>query len=284
MTGIAVLISHGANRMTRYLFLDGGCLRARIKEVGARYCGGSHLEINWWGPSAGFQKIFYYDALPAQRPSQSDEDFDAERQEVEELHAKLATLDRFRVNEGDTRYRKGRGLEQKKVDVMIAVDMMIHTIRRNMEDAALIAGDADFTPLLNALSYEGMFVTLIHPPKASKDLLAAADARLPMSVKQIFDWLTESSRAKFGRFPTPSYGTSTHHGNCEFIWSSGDYPDRVEVWHDLTEESIWASWPVPERNDRMSLRGGNWRNTRLVAMDDFGIDLPSELPAQFAHL
>ncbi len=88
------------------------------------------LNINWWGPAAGYQKIFYYDALPTRKPNQSAEDFDAERQEVEHLHAKLATFDRFRVNEGDTRYRRGRGLEQKKVDVMIAVDMMIHTIRQ----------------------------------------------------------------------------------------------------------------------------------------------------------
>ncbi|MGO8477590.1 hypothetical protein ACC739_37275, partial [Rhizobium ruizarguesonis] len=70
-----------------------------------------------------------YDALPARKPSQSDEDFEDERQDVEHLHAKLANFDRFRVNEGDNRYRKGRGLEKKKVDVMIAVDMMIHTIR-----------------------------------------------------------------------------------------------------------------------------------------------------------
>jgi hypothetical protein len=93
------------------------------------------LEINWWGPSAGLQKIFYYEALPARRPNQSEEEFEAVVQQARDLHEHLATFDRFRVNEGDTRYRRGRGLEQKKVGVMIAVDMMIHTIRRNMSEA-----------------------------------------------------------------------------------------------------------------------------------------------------
>ena len=281
--GLGITTARGQQPVTRYLFLDGGCLRARLKDIATRYCRGAPLKINWWGPSGGFQKIFYYDALPSQKPNQSDEEFEAERKEVEDLHAKLATFDRFRVNEGDTRYRKGRGLEQKKVDVMIAVDMMIHTIRRNMDDAALLAGDADFTPLLNALSNEGMFVTLIHPPKVSKDLLAAADARHPMTVKQIYDWLDVPSKANFGAFPTPSYGDTSHDENCQLIWSSND--DRsIELWLHLIGETIWASWPAPERADRLSLRGGSWANTRLVADDDFGCELPNELPPEFSHL
>ncbi|MGR9156037.1 NYN domain-containing protein [Rhizobium leguminosarum] len=268
--------------VTRYLFLDGGCLRARLNDISHRYCEGAPLKINWWSVSAGYEKIFYYDALPARKPSQSDEDFEAERQEVEHLHATLATFDRFRVNEGDTRYRKGRGLEQKKVDVMIAVDMMIHTIRRNMTTAGLLAGDADFTPLLNALSNEGMFVTLIHPPKASKDLLAAADARRAITAKQVYDWLDTPSQARFGSFPVPSYGDTSHDGNCQHIWS--DDLLGIEVWYHLIDETIWASWPAPELNDRLSLRGGNWKHTRLVALDDYGVDLPTDLLEEFGHL
>ncbi|MBB4238540.1 NYN domain-containing protein [Rhizobium esperanzae] len=268
--------------MTRYLFLDGGCLRARVKDIAHRYCEGAPLKINWWSLSAGYEKIFYYDALPARKPNQSEEDFEAERQEAEHLHAKLATLDRFRVNEGDTRYRKGRGLEQKKVDVMITVDMMIHTIRRNMTVAGLLAGDADFTPLLNALSNEGMFVTLIHPPKASKDLLAAADARRTLSARQVYEWLDAPSQARFGSFPTPSYGNASHDGNCQHLWS--DDLLGIEVWCELINETIWASWPAPERSDRLSLRGGNWANTQRVASDDYGLQFPTELPEAFRHL
>ncbi|MGO7570310.1 MULTISPECIES: NYN domain-containing protein [Rhizobium] len=268
--------------VTRYLFLDGGCLRARVNDIARRYCEGAPLKLNWWSLAAGYDKIFYYDALPTRKPNQSEEDFETERQEVENLHAKLATFDRFRVNEGDTRYRKGRGLEQKKVDVMIAVDMMIHTIRRNMTAASLLAGDADFTPLLNALSNEGMFVTLIHPPKASKDLLAAADARRAITSKQVYDWLDTPSQARFGSFPVPSYDDTSHNENCQHIWS--DDLLGIEVWCQLIDDTIWASWPAPELNGRLCLTRGNWKHTRLVALDDYGVDLPIELPPEFKHL
>ena len=52
----------------------------------------------------------------------------------------------------------------------------------------------------------------------------------------------------------------------------------VEVWLSLTDQTIWASWPCPEVNTRTSLRGGRWTNTRKLALDDFGIDLPETLP------
>lgn len=267
--------------VTKYLFLDGGCLRARIRDIATRYCEGAPLILNWLNLAGGHRKIFYYDALPARKPNQPDETFEAERKEVEDLHAKLATLDRFRVNEGDTRYRKGRGLEQKKVDVMIAVDMMIHTIRRNMSEATLLAGDADFTPLLNALSNEGMFVTLMHPPTASKDLLAAADARHPISVRQVYDWLDDASRAIFGGFPSLSYGSDSHDANSEFIL---DAEGGIEIWRQLHNDTLWASWPAPGRQDRMRLVGGSWKNTRLAALEDYGVVMPAELPPGFSHL
>ena len=100
--------------MTHYLFLDGACLRARLDYMAQRYCDdGLRLTI-YWEALGPYRKIFYYDALPTKRPQQSDDDFNRELSEVEQLHAKLARLDRFRVNEGDARYRKGRGLEQKR--------------------------------------------------------------------------------------------------------------------------------------------------------------------------
>lgn len=269
--------------MTRYLFIDGACLRARIEAVSDLYCDGATLQMNWWGPSGGFQKVFFYDCLPARRPNQTEEDFEAAKAVVEAQHAQLATFDRFRVNEGDTRYRKGRGLEQKKVDVMIAVDMLVHTIRKNMTEATLIAGDADFTPLLNALSNEGMFVTLIHPPRASKDLLAAADARQLLSSWQLQQWLDAPSQAAMGQVPQPSFGLDAHGPNCQHIWSSEDVRD-IQVWWELSERWPWVSWPAIGRATRFSLMRGNWAHTKTAAADDYGVCLPDDLDATIAAL
>lgn len=269
--------------MTRYLFVDGGCLRARVEQLSRLYCGGERLRVNWWGPAAGFQKIFYYDALPAKKPNQSDEEFELSKAEAIKLHAQLNTMDRFRVNEGDTRYRSGRGMEQKKVDVMIAVDMLVHTIRRNMTEATLIAGDADFTPLLNALSNEGMFVTLIHPPSASRDLLAAADARIALTASYLKQWLDVPSQALLGPVPVLSFGADAHGANCEHKWSSGDDRD-IQIWWELAEQWVWVSWPAVGRADRLSLMRGSWHHTKAAALDDHGVTLPDELDAVFAAL
>lgn len=285
--------------MTSYLFLDGGCLRERLRVVKERYCPGSSIEMGWWGISAGYRKVFYYDALPAKRPNQSAEEHEEELSAAKGLHSRLATFDRFRVNEGDTRYRRGRGLEQKKVDVMIAVDMMIHTIRGSMSEAALLTGDADFTPLLNALSNEGMFVTLIHPPHAPEELLAAADSRRRITTLKIYEWLTPQSQSHFGKFPMQEARITSLREGCIQIWSgpvrfsgtdnftfsgADNSTVDVEILLEVANETFIVSWHLPGQSNQMSLRGGNWKNTRFLALDDYGVHLPEALPPEFAHL
>lgn len=269
--------------MTSYLFLDGACLRSRVRQVAERYCGGQELNINWWGPSAGFRKVFYYDAVPTQKPNETAEDYAARKKPIEDLHSYLATFDRFRVNEGDTRYRSGRGQEQKKVDVMIAVDMMIHTIRRNMSEAALLAGDVDFKPLLDALVNEGMFVTLIYPPGAtSKELLAAADARRAMDVRTIYGRLTPGSQASFGVLPGLNRVNHPQVENCAHILTEDPDGKDLRIWHNLPDDTLTLTWRDDNAYNQMT--GGSWLMTRMIAEDDHGLALPAELPADYQHL
>ncbi len=84
---------------------------------------------------------------------------------------------------------------QKKIDVMIAVDMLTHTFRRNMHQATLLTSDLDFKPLLDALVHEGMFVTLWYPPNdTNKELVAAADRRQPFGIRDVGAALTDTSK------------------------------------------------------------------------------------------
>lgn len=268
--------------MTHYLFVDGNCLRARLRQIAERYVGNSQLTLFWPNLGGGYRKVFYYDALPCPKPNQSAADFNAELHEIETLHAFIATVDKFRVNEGHTRFRSGRGREQKGVDVMIAVDMLIHTIRRNMDEATLLAGDADFKPLLDGLSNEGMFVTLLHPPRASKELLASADARKPISVRTLFNWLDQASRTKFGAIPTPQQSTNPGTQNCVQALSV-DLPEGTfTVWHELTNDTIRVLWPQDEFGSYHILYDAKWKNMRLILEDDYGVCMPEELGAQFA--
>lgn len=109
--------------------------------------------------TVGYDKVFYYDALPSKHNKESEQEFNDRRDAVISFHDQLGSLDRFHVYEGDTRKSPSvRKQEQKKVDVMIAVDMLTHAFRRNMQQATLLTGDLDFKPLLDALVQDGMFV------------------------------------------------------------------------------------------------------------------------------
>lgn len=169
--------------MTSYLFIDAGCLRKVVRSISDRYVGRNDLlEVDWLslrGSGAACEKAFYYDAVPSRDRSEANEDWLARIEpRMAELRA-IRAVDGYHVPIGDLR---GKTARQKKVDVMIAVDMLIHTVRRNMDRCVLLAGDVDFQPLLEALVREGMRVGVWHPPEASEDFLGAADFRMPLNV------------------------------------------------------------------------------------------------------
>ena len=94
------------------------------------------------------------------------------------LFNKMRSASGFHVIEGITRKNAKRN-EQKGVDVNIAVDMLMHTYRKNMDKAYIFTGDSDFIPLVKSLIIEGMYVTLIYDKKStSNDLLLEVDDKI----------------------------------------------------------------------------------------------------------
>jgi uncharacterized LabA/DUF88 family protein len=167
----------------RYLFVDAGCLRATIDKARQKYLGSNGVcKIAWSALRSGHDKVFYYDAVPSRGYDESDtaweQRINPRMQELREIRQQ----DGYHVPLGDLR---GKTVRQKKVDVMIAVDMLLHTIRRNMHACTLLAGDSDFQPLLDALVREGMSVTLWHPDHAPDDLVGAADASKLLYASQL---------------------------------------------------------------------------------------------------
>ncbi len=83
--------------------------------------------------------------------------------------------------------RKNRG--QKEVDVMLAVQMMEHAFRGNMNKAVLLSGDLDFRPLVESLVRLGLFVEVVADQKHfSPDLLYSADKHIKLNFKNYYDW------------------------------------------------------------------------------------------------
>ena len=140
-----------------YLFIDAGYLNFRIKNW-AKYFENNPMEIDYQKFTNGYSKIFFYDGVI---------DGDEEKQE---LLDRLREIPNFHVLTGRIK-GKGAKKRQKQVDILISVNMLMHTIRSNMDSCTLLAGDEDFKPLIDALIQEGMNVTIWAEKQSASDLL-----------------------------------------------------------------------------------------------------------------
>ncbi|QLE52915.1 NYN domain-containing protein (plasmid) [Nostoc sp. C057] len=182
----------------KYLFIDGGCLDSLLEALSNGLFGGTKLEIDYARLATGFHKVFYYDCLPAKKQGEDETICHNRIQTKVELFNNLRSVEKFHVYEGTARYRdRRRGQEQKQVDIMIAVDMLTHSFRRNMHEATLLTSDLDFKPLIDALVQDGMYVSLWYPKgKTNYELVDSADSRRPITVHNVQQWLTDTSKTQ----------------------------------------------------------------------------------------
>jgi uncharacterized LabA/DUF88 family protein len=128
---------------------------------------------------------FYYCA-----PWMSPEPTDREKVRMDEHHAfmnKIGSLERWAVRLGVLN-RRWDGykeyFEQKRVDVLLSVDMVRHSAAGHIQHVVVIAGDSDFIPAIEATKDSGATVTLWYGDDNTihKDLLEIAD------IAHQFDW------------------------------------------------------------------------------------------------
>jgi uncharacterized LabA/DUF88 family protein len=183
-------------RIMSYLFVDGGYLTARLKEWSEGFADGDLIDLDFKEYLGGREKVFYYDALPSRKSNESAEQFEARLAAVEAHHAKLRSVPGCHVFNGKT-IEGGRRLQQKGVDVLLATHMLTHVFRKNAKHVSLLAGDADFAPLVRALVMEGAYVMVIYARSSySSDLLGAADVSVPIRVQDILQKTTPVFRRK----------------------------------------------------------------------------------------
>lgn len=164
------------------LFIDGAYIQRVLMDEfnGARIDYGKLAER-----MAGEEEIlrsYYYNCLPYQSrtPSaQERERYDTTRQ----FHHALAMLPRFEVRLGRLELRGQRPdgspiFEQKRVDIMLGVDLVQHAAKGHIQQAILLAGDSDFIPAIAVAKAEGVLVRLFHGGSCHNDLLREVDERV----------------------------------------------------------------------------------------------------------
>ncbi|MCP4383725.1 MAG: NYN domain-containing protein [Hyphomicrobiales bacterium] len=91
--------------------------------------------------------------------------------------------------------RRGPKRQQKGVDVLLAIECLMHAVRNNIDEATIITSDLDFFPLFEALLQTKTKSFLRYQiGKASSELVEAADYAVPVTFCDFFECLPSSCR------------------------------------------------------------------------------------------
>ena len=129
-------------------------------------------------------RTYFYDSLPYQSNPPSNEEasrFSRKRK----FFAALERLPNYTVRQGRLMYRgddaQGKPIfQQKRVDLMLGLDIASLAAKRQITHAAVLSGDSDFLPVVEAAQQEGVVVWLVHGPQSTyaRALWNLADDRL----------------------------------------------------------------------------------------------------------
>lgn len=133
-------------------------------------------------------RAYYYDCLPYQSDPPTVDEQDAYGKKRRFIDA-LKHLPRFEVRLGKLAKvgtdSAGRPIfQQKRVDIMLGVDMALLAAKGKITSVALFSGDSDTIPAVEAVKQEGVIVHLWHgslgpgqPNSPSRDLYQLCDER-----------------------------------------------------------------------------------------------------------
>ena len=169
-----------------YVFIDGGYLRAVGRDNGCAFPNPSGLAkrivagsiVQSWSANPTSQvntfhgRTAFYDALPE---SDVDPNLDEYWRAIEiqdDMHLGFGALQGLK--------RKPR---QKGVDVQLAVDMLVGAFEEAYDVAVLLAGDADFVPVVEEVKRHGVLVVVAAEPRSmSENLRRAADRHVMIPI------------------------------------------------------------------------------------------------------
>jgi uncharacterized LabA/DUF88 family protein len=141
-------------------------------------------------------RSFYYNCLPYQSPRPSPE-------ESIRLSKSMSFMDhlrrepRYEVRLGRLKYRGNDAdgqpiFQQKRVDLLLGIDITLLAGKHQISHAAILAGDSDLIPAVEVAKQEGVCVWLIHGPARSRtsgsttyarELWDIADERIELTQK-----------------------------------------------------------------------------------------------------
>jgi uncharacterized LabA/DUF88 family protein len=177
------------------LFIDAGYLeRVRVDVFGVPSGGRKvpfpldYKRLPAMLAGGAINKIFYYDCLPyvQEPPLPAEYALMEGRQKFWDF---LARQKGWIIRQGRLEARGPKGAvwyTQKRVDVMLAVDLTRLAWRQEIKEAVLLAGDSDFVPLIEDAKSAGVKIRLRYAPgTAHEDLVRACHEAVPLTLSQL---------------------------------------------------------------------------------------------------
>ena len=171
------------------VFIDGGYLDRELdtRRQGHRVDFRKFVDsiISKSGTEKKIIRVHYYHCLPYQDSPPTEEQRE-KFGKAQGFFRALQRTSRFEVRLGRLAFRGDKAdgtpiFEQKKVDLMLGLDLMSLAAKHIVDEVFLIAGDSDFAPAVNAVKKEGIVVYLVHGDSPHDDLLDEVDERIPIT-------------------------------------------------------------------------------------------------------
>ena len=114
-------------------------------------------------------RTYYYNCLPYQNVPPTVEERDR-FSKAQSFHFALSRLPRYEVRLGKLAFRgidqEGNPIfQQKQVDILLGVDLVLLSTTKQISNAALLMGDSDFLPAVKVAKEQGVLITLWHSAK-----------------------------------------------------------------------------------------------------------------------
>ena len=165
------------------IFIDAGyldnVLREEFNHVKVDYQKLGQALLDAVNPRPNLLRVYYYHCEPYQGSPPTNEER-TRLANAQKFFYSLKSKPFFEVRLGRLAHRGYRAdgtpvLEQKRVDILMAVDIVRLSLRRAITHAILITGDSDFIPAIQIARDEGIQVSLAHGKESHNELLIKID-------------------------------------------------------------------------------------------------------------
>ncbi|WOF16854.1 NYN domain-containing protein [Methanoplanus sp. FWC-SCC4] len=125
-------------------------------------------------------RTYFYDCMPYQsNPSTENEKI--KYSQYSKFISVIEKLPRFQTRFGKLSKREDGSFEQKRVDILLAVELVRLSWSKQIGHAIIIAGDSDFVPAIEAAKDAGVIVSLYYSNQSiHNELLSSVDERYLM--------------------------------------------------------------------------------------------------------